>query len=222
MRTIRAVDFASSAASAQPGSPGGLDPKMKIGIGVGENSGLLVDLATGLGEVVGDVDLSWVGVVNLSEATTNGMANPYAGDKVRVGFLGVRDRYALPTAENPNGTFLPEASKFKFLPCNGGSGTLPEVATDMFVDGSYTEILKRLLDGLRLGGENGPCQADAFGMKVTTRGGAGQPTQMKGYTFRFSGDDRTKEFWSATWGWEVENALLRFGGTATATITPGF
>lgn len=219
-RTIRALDFASSAASAQPGLPTGLDPLMKVGLGVGENTGLLVDLSTGLGEVVGDVDQSWVGVVNIVEATTSGMANPYSGQKVRVGFLGVRDRFALPTTENPNGTFLPEASKTRYQACNGGVGTPPAITGDMFVSGAYVDVLQRLLDGKRAAA-NGPCQADALGVKLLATVPDGQPFQVRGFFFRFSADDKTREFYSKSWGWEVENALMRFG-TGTGSFTPPF
>lgn len=220
-RTLRGIDFASSAASAQPGFPNGVNPKMKVGLGLGENTGLLVDMATGVAEVVGDPDASWVGVVNINEATTSGMANPYSADKVRVGYLGVRDRYNLPSDTNVNGIFLPEASKTRYLPCNGARSSAPFTG-DMFVSGGYIDVLQNLLDGPSPG-VGQPCRVEAFGSRLApgSNSGNGSPFNVSGFFFRFSSDAKTREFYSDSWGWEVENALMRFG-TGTGTYTPPF
>lgn len=210
-RQVRALDFISGA--------GALDTSMKLGLGVGENSALLVDMNEGVAEVVGDVDSSMVGVVNMSEAVTSGNTNPYTASKVRIGFIGARDRFALPTDANPNGTFLPEASKHRYLPCNGNLG-LPPLTGDMFVPGALVDLLKNLLDG-ELDGT--VCHADGLGYRLspgaTALGGA--PFAVKGFFFRFTTDAKTKEFYSKDWGWEVENALMQVG-SGTGTITPPF
>ncbi len=212
-RTIRAVDFASGAA--------GLDPLMKVGVGIGENSALLVDDATGTAEVLGDVDSSFVGVVDLVEATTSGNANPYSGEGIRVGYLGVRDRFKLPTESSPRGTFLPEASKHRYLPCNGERGLAP-LAGDLFVPGAYRAVLEDLLDGT-IEEPSGVCHVDGFASRLApgARSLGGAPFAVQGFFFRFTTDARTKEYWSRTWGWEIENALLRFG-SGSGTYSPPF
>lgn len=212
-RTVRAVDFVSGA--------GALDPKMKIGLGVGENSALLVDLATGTAEVVGEVDSSYVGVVNLNEATTSGNANPFSGQNIRVGFIGVRDRFALPTDANPNGIFLPEASKHRYLPCNG-ERAVPPLAGDLLAPGAYIAALEDLLDGT-FDDAGAACHVEGFVSRLAppSKSIGGAPFQMQGFFFRFTTDAKTKEYWSKTWGWEVENALMRFG-SGSGTYTPPF
>lgn len=212
-RTIRGVDFASGAS--------GLDPKMKVGLGIGENTGILIDVATGIGEVVGDVDASWVGVVNLNEATTSGMTNPFSADKIRVGYLGVRDRFTLPNDGNPNGIVFPEASKTRYLPCNGARRVAP-LTGDMFVPGAYVDVLQNLLDG-ELEAPGAPCHAEALAPRLNAGEStlAGTPFESSGFYFRFTTDSKTKEFWSNSWGWEIENVLMRVG-TGTSTYTPPF
>jgi cyanophycinase len=212
-RTIRAIDFASGA--------GKLDPALKVGLGLGENTGLLVDLADGTAEVVGDVDASWVGVVDLNEATTNGSSNPYSGENVRVGYLGVRDRFALPSAANPSGVFLPEASKHRYLPCNGNRDPAP-LAGDMLVPGAYIDVLQNLLDGTRDDAGAG-CHAEGFVMRLSpgSKSTGGGPFAIGGFFFRFTTDAKTKEYWSRAWGWEIENALMRWG-SGTGTYSPPF
>lgn len=212
-RTIRAVDFASGA--------GALDPLMKVGLGVGENTALLVDEATGTAEVLGDVDSSFVGVVDLAEATTSGNANPYSGEGIRVGYLSVRDRIKLPTEESPRVTFLPEASKHRYLPCNGARDVAP-LAGDMFIPSAYRSALEDLLDG-KLDEGAGFCHVEGFGSRLApgSRSVGGGPFAVQGFFFRFTTDARTKEYWSRTWGWEIENALMRFG-SGSGTYTPPF
>jgi cyanophycinase len=210
-RTIRALDFAAGAS--------GLDPKMKVGIGIGENSAMLVDLESGTAELVGDVDASMAGIVNINEAVTSGNTSPYTASKVRIGFIGARDRFALPADGNVNGTFLPEATKHRYLPCNKNLG-LPPLTGDMFVPGALVDLLKNLLDGEP---DGTLCHADGLGYRLapgaTAVGGA--PFAVKGFFFRFTTDDKTKEFYSSDWGWEVENVLMQVG-TGTGTIAPPF
>lgn len=220
-RTLRAIDYVSSAASAQPEFPNGLNPKMKVGLGIGENSGILIDITKQTGEIVGDPDMSWVGVVNINGATTSGMTNPYAAENVRVSYVGVRDRLGLPTDANPNGQFFPEASKTRYLPCNGARDLAPFTG-DMFISGGYIDALQNLLDGEK-DDAGTPCHVEAFGSRLSPGSNSynGQPFQFRGFFFRFTSDARTKEFWSESWGWEVENALMRFG-TGNGSYTPPF
>lgn len=216
-RTIRAIDFASSPDSLPPN---GLNPKMKVGLGIGENTGILIDTATGIGEVVGDPDASWVAVMDMNGATTNGMNNPYSGENIRVGYLGVRDRFTLPTDANPSGVFLHEASKTRYLPCNGARNIAP-ITGDLFVSGGYVDALQNLLDGPAVPA-NTPCRVEGFGSRVSGgNSGNGQPFQVSGFFFRFTADAKTREFYSDSWGWEIENAIMRFG-TGTGTYTPPF
>jgi cyanophycinase len=212
-RTIRAVDFASGAAA--------LDPLMKVGLGIGESSALLIDEATGTAEVLGEVDSSFVGVVDLTDATTSGNVNPYSGEGIRVGYLSVRDRIKLPTEDSPRVTFLPEASKHRYLPCNGARGLAP-LAGDMFTPSGFRSALEDLLDGA-FDDAAGLCHVEGFGSRLApgSRSVGGGSFAVQGFFFRFTTDARTKEYWSRTWGWEVENALMRFG-SGSGTYTPPF
>jgi cyanophycinase len=215
LRTIRALDFISSY--------GNLDPKMKVGLGLGENSALLVDLGTGIAEVLGDSDASRVGVVDINEAKTSGVVNPYELEQVRVGFLGVRDRFVLPTDANPTGTYLSEATKNLFKPCNGYLD-VPPLEGDMLIPGAYVEILQNLLDGTPDTSAGAPfCHADGFINRLSPGQSSidGGTFTVEGFFFRFTTDSRTKEYYNSSWGWEVENAIMRVGW-GSGTYTPPF
>ena len=67
------------------------------------------------------------------------------------------------------------------------------------------------------------CHVEGFGSRLApgARSLGGQPFAVQGFFFRFTSDARTKEYWSRTWGWEIENALMRFG-SGSGTYSPPF
>lgn len=209
----------------------------RVGIGINETTGFLVDLAQGTGEVVGSVTNGngFVGIVSIGDPgcpasgmlpdggacdgiQSTGFVSPYTFSNVRFSYLGVGDKYLLPSPTKPDGAFLPLPSKASYAVCAGFYGT-PKLTSDGFGARGLLEMMEWVADGTEW--SPGDCRAEGVSLLWTGSRASPPPATtdigLRGYFLRVEGDAKSQAYWSNAAGYAVTNAKVSLG-PVTGTV----
>ncbi len=180
-----------------------------VGIGLAEDSALLVNLAKKSSIIIGASDHAYAAILTRREATEN-IGPPFTGKGWRISVLTEGDQFLMPTEANPDGLAISHPSKQPYSKLFSEYYGPPALYTDVFGTMGLSNIAVDVADGT-----GNHVDGIAFQPAAAFTGG---PSSFTGIYTRFTVDSKSRGAWGSAKGYSVINMLLEIG-TMSGSIT---